>query len=75
MARDIKLKEIHKKSFFSRKRSTSNGLATGAINLVRGENGGFMNMGRPNERLDLAELLKKYDTLASDRDQYSIEKR
>lgn len=72
--REIFLSEETKKSYFStRKRST--GFKSGALNLVRGDNGGFVNIGKKNDRLDLQELLSKYDNIAKSRDQYTTEMR
>lgn len=39
--------------------------------MVRGDHGGFVNLGKQNDRLDLSELLKKYDNIAKTRDDYT----
>jgi hypothetical protein len=60
---------VHTQSIFSLKKKS--GFKAGALNIVRGDHGGFVNLGKPNERLDLADLLKKYDNIAKSRDIYT----
>ena len=72
-SKEIKLSDVTKETYFNRRRST--GFKAGAQNLVRGDHGGFVNIGKKNERLDLCELLKKYDNIAAVRDIYTDEYR
>jgi hypothetical protein len=72
-AQELKLRDMHNQSHFSIKRKS--GFKAGALNIVRGDHGGFVNLGIPNERLDLADLLKKYDTIAKTRDVYTSSSR
>jgi hypothetical protein len=64
---------MSKQSYFCRKRKS--GFKAGALNIVRGDHGGFVNLGKPNQRLELADLLKKYDNIAKSRDIYDINSR
>ena len=43
--------------------------------MIRGELGGFMHVGKENNRLDLQEILKKYEEIDKSRDKYTDEDR
>ena len=43
--------------------------------MIRGELGGFMHVGRQNDRLDLQEILQKFEHIDKSRDKYTDEDR
>jgi len=60
---------VFSKSYFNRtKRDPPK---HGAVKLVRGADGGFRHLGKFNNRLELEDLLKKYETVNADRDKYT----
>jgi len=43
--------------------------------MIRGDLGGFVHVGKPNDRLDLQEVLSKYEHIAQSRDKYTEDER
>lgn len=43
--------------------------------MIRGELGGFMHVGKQNDRLDLKEILSKFEHIEIARDKYTEEDR
>jgi len=69
------MREYFQKSYFTKLSPRNKIFKDGPIKLARGPNGGFRNPGKYNDRLDLGELLKKYEHIKSERDRYTEEER
>ena len=67
---DCKLKEVYERSYFTRLKKSPRGFKDGPISLVRGEQGGFRHVGRPNSRLDLEKVLDQFTHIKEGREKY-----
>jgi len=72
---DVALKEVYERSYFSRLKKSPRGFKDGPISLVRGEQGGFRHVGRPNSRLDLEKVLDQFTHIKDGREQYRTSER
>mmetsp|Transcript_32244 Transcript_32244/g.49345 ORF Transcript_32244/g.49345 Transcript_32244/m.49345 type:complete len:185 (+) Transcript_32244:1836-2390(+) len=74
-----KLRDVFTKSYFVRMKNSPKGRKSvkdgGIVKIVRGEEGGFKNLGKHNERLELSGILQKFETIRADRDKYNLEDR
>ena len=70
----MNLHEIRKSSYFSQKKNSVRGFKNDTLTLMRGPNGGFKNMKAVADRTtQLEDLLKQFDNIKKNRDQYDQE--